>query len=154
MPSASEDEIALTMQAIEALTVAGSFDHPSVDFSDATGQGPGVDVFVGTRDSIARLAARAGETVTTSKPMSVERGADGQRMPLILTADSAIELATRVREFAGYARQNRPGGTAQGLRALTNLNGRDLAPGQTVRLADLGFVSRQFPPFGPDVLRY
>lgn len=132
------------MKVVQALTILGNFNHPSVDFASTPGTGPGIDLYVGTKSELADMLGSDSKPLTSTDHIIVDSGSDNGRKRLILTGMDASDLDARAREFASYALGDRPVGTKEGLTALTNLKGRTLVPGDKVPLKELGYAAKRF----------
>lgn len=140
---ASSTEYNRIMAVIQSLAIAGSFDRPAVTIGEEQGQGPGIDVVVGTRTALASTLG-ADRVAALKDGFSVLPDEDNQRKVLVITGQTAAEVDTAVEEFRRLGEQQQNDGTPQGLRALANTKGRALSPNSVVPLQNLGFIAQPF----------
>jgi len=132
------------MNIVQALTILGNFNHPSVEFATTAGTGPGIDLYVGTKSELAGMLGKDSKALASTDNIIVDSSSTDDRKRLILTGMDATDLDTRAQEFASFARNDHPVGTKEGLTALTNLKGRTLVPGDKVSLRELGYAAKRF----------
>ncbi|MCS3744102.1 hypothetical protein FHX16_006118 [Rhizobium sp. BK661] len=131
------------LAVIQSLAIAGSFDRPAVTIGAEAGQGPGIDVVVGTRTVIAP-ALGANRAASLKDGISVLADGANNRKTLVITGQTAADVDAAVAEFQRSGEQQRNDGTPQGLRALANAKGRALTPNSIVPLQNLGFIAQPF----------
>lgn len=140
---ASAEEYDRTMAVIQSLAIAGSFDRPAVTIGEEQGQGPGIDVVVGTRSALQPTLG-ADRVAALKDGFSVVSNGDSDRKVLVITGKTAAAVDTAVEEFQRLGEQQQNDGTPQGLRALANTKGRALVPNSVVPLQNLGFIAQPF----------
>jgi hypothetical protein len=142
--SAQMNEYSRALNVVQALTILGNFNHPSVEFGTTPGTGPGIDVYLGTKDELATLLGSTHKAVSSDEHIIVEAEDQASRKRLIISGLDAADLDTRALELTSVASKDRPVGTKEGLNALVNLKGRTLSPGDKVSLAELGYAAKRF----------
>lgn len=140
---ASTTEYNRIMDVIQSLAIAGSFDRPAVTIGEEKGQGPGIDVAVGTRSALSSTLG-ADRVAALKDGFSVLSDDGSQRSLLVITGQKASDVETAVAEFRRFGEQQQNDGTPQGLRALANTKGRALQPNSVVPLQNLGFIAQPF----------
>lgn len=135
MPEAAIERL---IGALQDATLAGRFSQPAAEFGP-TAQGDGLNIAVGTAETLA-AALDATTLGTVAGPrLALLPGTDGRRPTLLATGRSEAEVDDALRAFSRL-RSAAPSGTPEGLRALADANGRRVAGGERVSLADLGFA--------------
>ncbi|WP_152048559.1 cellulose biosynthesis cyclic di-GMP-binding regulatory protein BcsB [Aureimonas psammosilenae] len=132
-----------TMNAIQSATLMGYFDAPVVEFANTQGQGPGLDVVVGT---VAEVASLVGEAKgNTDIPfVSLLSSEGGERQTLVVSGVSTDDVRRNLADLATYARLSKPAGPLAGQESLVMYRGRAIGSGETVRLGELGVDTRPF----------
>ncbi|MEA3533352.1 cellulose biosynthesis cyclic di-GMP-binding regulatory protein BcsB [Rhizobium sp. CC-YZS058] len=130
------------LTVIQALTIAGNFSHPKVQFATTPGTGPGIDIYIGTVDALG--SAPGLSEAASMRGGVVAAGATDDRRSLVIAGQSEGDLDAKAAEFVRQALNEQPVGTPEGLAALQNIKGRLLAPGETVSLSDLGYMAKPF----------
>jgi hypothetical protein len=131
------------LKVVQALTILGNFDRPSVEFATQAGTGPGIDVYVGTKSQLGEMLGDDHRALSSAEQMTVETaGVDRRR--LILSGDRAEDLDAQVDQLLSLTSTDRPVGTGEGLNALINLKGRMMTPGQQTTLRELGYQGARF----------
>lgn len=132
-----------TISAIQSAVLLGYFESPVVDFSDKPGNGPGLDVAVGTLGELSGLGADL--RGNTSIPfVSLLPAKDGRRQTLAISGITTEEVRHNLDEIVAAAKAVRPVGPAAGQRSLAMFQGRQIGSGESVSFADLGVDTRQF----------
>ncbi|MBX9454645.1 MAG: cellulose biosynthesis cyclic di-GMP-binding regulatory protein BcsB [Rhizobium sp.] len=142
-PGMQSAEYDRALKVVQALTILGNFDHPTVEFAAQPGTGPGIDIHVGTKAQLGETLGADHRALLSAEQLVVE-AAGGDRRRLILSGNSAEELDNQVDQLLSLAATDRPVGTPEGLSALVNLKGRTMAPGQKTALRELGFQGSRF----------
>ena len=132
------------MTAIQALTIAASFDRPRVDFGSDPGTGPGVDVVVGTPQSVAAALGADGVDAPLHEGANFLHAGNGSRMIVAVVGQTAEDLDRQIKDLANYGTQVQYSGTPQALAVLTSLRGLPVMPGDKVNLSQLGIDDRTF----------
>ncbi len=140
---ASSAEYNRILAVIQSLAIAGSFDRPAVTIGAERGQGPGIDVVVGTRSTVAE-AIGADRAAGLKDGVSVLSDEANQRKVLVITGKTTGDVDAAVEDFQRLGEQQQNDGTPQGLRALANAKGRSLTPNSLVPLQNLGFIAQPF----------
>lgn len=131
------------LKVVQALTILGNFDRPSVEFGTQPGTGPGIDIVVGTTSQIAETLGNQHRALSSVDQLMVE-AAGPDRRRLVLSGESATDLDAQVSQLLALTATDRPVGTAEGVNALVNLKGRMMAPGQQTTLRQLGYQGTRF----------
>jgi len=131
------------MNVVQALTILGNFNHPSIEFGTTPGTGPGIDIYLGTTGELASALGEGHKALTSEERMLVEADASGRKR-LIISGTDAADLDNRALELVSMASTDRPAGSREGLTALANLKGRTLIPGEKVSLKELGYTGKRF----------
>ncbi|WP_230533050.1 cellulose biosynthesis cyclic di-GMP-binding regulatory protein BcsB [Microvirga roseola] len=129
-------------RAAQAVVLLGRYSNPVVEIDPDQAMDAGLDVVIGTLPVVERAL---GIRIPGSGPQSILiHDQQSGRVTLVVTGateteiDAALEALTR--EASGAALH----GSAAGLRALKNVNGRLFGGGETVNLAELGLESEPF----------
>lgn len=137
---AAGEDIDRTFAVVQALSILGHFDRPVVQVGNESGSGPGIDLVVGTFGTVRDLIGVTPEQSGVQFDIDPTSG----RSRMVVSARTAEELASTIRDFTLRAQTEVTDGSPQGRRALGNRRGRLLESGSENSLADLGFVSRPF----------
>lgn len=137
---AAGEDIDRTLAVVQALSILGHFDRPVVTVSNDIGEGPGIDLVVGTFGTVRDLIGASPQQSGVQFDIDSSSG----RSRMVVAGRTADELAATIRDFTLRAQTDVTDGSPQGRRALGNRRGRLLESGSENSLAELGFVSRPF----------
>ncbi|MDK9696641.1 MAG: cellulose biosynthesis cyclic di-GMP-binding regulatory protein BcsB [Siculibacillus sp.] len=132
-------QIERALRAAQALALIGGFLDPVVTVTREAESAPGLDVVVG-RAAAASLGGEAARLQAGS--IAVLDDGVAERLTVVLPgSDADVDRALdRLAELA-----MRPGeGSDAGLEARAGVGGRPIAPGERVRLSELGATSKEF----------
>jgi hypothetical protein len=132
------------LDIVQALTIAGNFNHPQVAFGPTPGTGPGIDIYVGLAKDVAALSKVDVTAANPGEAAMIAAGPNPDRKSLVIAGNDAADLDAKTRLFVQQATSARPVGTAEGLAALANMKGRLLVPGEKITLTELGYTAKPF----------
>ena len=132
------------MRAVQDIAVAGNFQRPDVEIAQTPGTGPGIDVVVATRQTIAADPALRAAIGSEQPPIAVLNGNGKGRAMLVLSGRSAEELNQVITEFARTARRAAATGTEPGRLARIALQGVPVTENSRIALRDLGVRAEEF----------
>ena len=135
----------MLVEVIEAISVAGRYDHPNVTFETVPGKGPGIDVVIGTPETIHAMFSNDPALSSVGPGTTVSSAPDQpDRIRLVIAGRTSEEIGRQITTLRTHLSQLQNAGTPQGLRALSKLEGFELGPGSRVSFADLGIDLRSF----------
>ncbi|MET0526929.1 MAG: cellulose biosynthesis cyclic di-GMP-binding regulatory protein BcsB [Microvirga sp.] len=136
------DDLARASRAVQSAVLLGQYVNPVVEFAPQTPGRTGLDIVVGTA---VQLESAVGIRVAGAGPRSqvLQDQSDG-RVALAITGATEAEVDAALDALAENAASATPLGSAAGLRALRNANGRRMKGGESITLAELGLETEPF----------
>jgi hypothetical protein len=129
-------------QAVQSAVLLGRYQHPKVVLTSEGQNQNGLDIVVGTTSAIENST---GLRIPGSGPRHhIQHDVQTGSVMLAVTGDDDAEVDAALKNLAQQAQEGVPQGSAAGLRALANVNGRQVKEGETVTLSDLGIESEPF----------
>ncbi|QKV18520.1 cellulose biosynthesis cyclic di-GMP-binding regulatory protein BcsB [Oricola thermophila] len=134
----------LLAETIQAVSVAAHYDQPHVEFAEDAGSGPGVDVVIGTPETVREIYGEIELDIPNGSGIVVSRAPGDDRIRLFVLGRSPEDIRRHIDTLHNQSARTESRGTAPGMRAFRKLEGRILEPGTVVSLADLGINMRTF----------
>ena len=140
--SALDDENDWILSVMQTLAIGASIDRPMVDFAPRPGDGPGIDVVVGSMPDVMGRIGESSLGISVSPGLNLGRRADG-RMVVAIVATTPETFAEALGQLSDGLRETRVG-SAPGLAALERLRGPLVEANGRISFDQLGVDSRAF----------
>jgi cellulose synthase operon protein B len=135
-------DVGRASRAVQSATLLGFYQNPVVEVDSDGPADSGLDVVVGTAAAVERAT---GLRVPGAGPRHhILHNLQDGRVTLVVTGGTTAELEEALDGLAERAAAAAPTGSPAGVRALRNLNGRQVVGGETVTLSELGVESEPF----------
>ncbi|AWN53352.1 cellulose biosynthesis cyclic di-GMP-binding regulatory protein BcsB [Methylobacterium sp. 17Sr1-1] len=135
----SERRVEGLLAGAQALALAGRFAQPLVSFAPAPESGDGLALAVAPAAELARSLDIASLGPVTGPRLALLPGRPDRRPVVVVTGPGEAEVAAALAQLGALAAAA-PQGTPEGLAALRDRDGRRIAGGESLTLADLGLL--------------
>ena len=129
------------MRMVEIVAIRGRFEQPLVELENSLATGPGVNIAVGLRDDLVKLAGLSGLEETNGPSLEFLPATPARRATIVASGRTAVEVSQAIDQFAAFGESQ---GSLQGLRAARAFPGYKVEGGSRIRLRDLGVISQDF----------
>ncbi|MGX7708638.1 cellulose biosynthesis cyclic di-GMP-binding regulatory protein BcsB [Methylobacterium sp. Gmos1] len=133
----SERRVEGLLAGAQALALAGRFAQPLVSFAPAPESGDGLALAVAPAPELARSLDIAALGPVTGPRLALLPGRPDRRPVVVVTGADEADVTAALAELGALAAAP-PQGTPEGLAALRDRDGRRIAGGESLTLADLG----------------
>ena len=130
-----------SLKAVELTAIRGRYEQPVVDVGPDLARGAGLNVAVGTYDTLANISGIGTLRPQPGGQITLLAATSTSRPTLIVAGNSRADINHALQRLA-ILRGVR--GTVEGLRALHAFPGYAVDGGTKVKLRDLGVISQQF----------